>query len=194
MIIIIFIKSHLPEYLVAAFVKKLAYISIRVSVDACAFCLVMIYNLIFRHSKIDYLIQFGPTKQKYLSRRQKRLLYENGFIDNNFDNKKMYVENDPFLFNEKNPKHSNACNSQLWELETLCHHVNPKISQLAINIKKQLKEGFPEYKVEEYLDWTMENLFEQTLQSKKYSIIPSKDYRNEKLFNNESLFNELFEF
>ena len=161
-----FMKStHLPEYLVAAFVKKLARISLFSPAYACNYILAVIYNLVTRHPQISFLIQKGEIEPKYLSRLQKKYLQEK--------NPEIYSKNDekihdPFDPNEKDPKQCRAMESQLWEIETLLHHSNSEVSKFARDIKRHFLEGFPQYDIKKFTTVTTETTFNTLLEKKKF--------------------------
>ena len=161
-----FMKStHLPEYLVAAFVKKLARISLFAPAYACNYILAVIYNLVSRHPQISFLVQKGEIEPKYLSRIQKKYLMEKNSEIYLKDNRKIV---DPFDPNEKDPKECKAMQSQLWEIETLLYHSNGEVAKFARDIKRHFLEGFPLFDIKKYTTITTETMFATISEKKKF--------------------------
>lgn len=97
-------SSHLPENLVAAFVKRLARLSLVAPPQDITTIIYFIGNLILRHPGLKRLI-CHPTGGE--------------------------IPRDPFLMDERDPVQSNALESSLWEIESLQQHVMPSIAQAA---------------------------------------------------------------
>ncbi|QQP57258.1 Nucleolar complex protein 4 -like protein, partial [Caligus rogercresseyi] len=85
-------SSHLPEYLVAAFVKRLSRITLTAPANSLPLVFQFIGNLLIRHSGLLKMIH----KETGAS-----------------------VEEDPFLPLEEDPSKCRAGESSLWEIETL---------------------------------------------------------------------------
>ncbi|GFN95550.1 nucleolar complex protein 4 homolog [Plakobranchus ocellatus] len=96
-------STHLPSYLVAAFAKRLAQLSLHAPASALYTSLPFIMNLISRH----------PACEVLLHRTENPLEFDH----------------DPFLPNEPDPKNSKALESCLWELQTLERHIDPNIAE-----------------------------------------------------------------
>lgn len=99
-------SSHLPENLVAAFVKRLARLSLVAPLQDITTIIYFIGNLILRHPGLKRLIchPSGGTKE---------------------------VPRDTFIMDERDPVESNALESSLWEIASLQQHVVPSIAQAA---------------------------------------------------------------
>lgn len=104
-------STHLPENLVAAFVKRLARLSlIAPSEDIIIICM-FIGNLIIRHPGLKYLLH---------------KISDQG------------INSDPYCMEEQNPYKSNATNSSLWEIQTLQNHVLPAVQLSAAFITSEM--------------------------------------------------------
>lgn len=97
-------SSHLPEGLVAAFVKRLARLALIAPPQDIVIILRFIGNLIMRHPALKRLI-FHPNGGE--------------------------VSQDPFIMDERDPSKSNALDSSLWEVATLQSHVLPSVATAA---------------------------------------------------------------
>lgn len=97
-------SSHLPEGLVAAFVKRLARLALIAPPQDIVIILRFIGNLIMRHPALKRLI-FHPQGGE--------------------------VSQDPFIMDERDPIKSNALDSSLWEVATLQSHVLPSVATAA---------------------------------------------------------------
>lgn len=103
-------STHLPAYLIAAFVKKLSRIALISRTDSILRILCLVINLMIRHLSISVLIhREGPT-----------------------------VFEDPFDFDASDPAKSCAMKSSLWEIKTLQSHVVPHVSRKAKRINRAL--------------------------------------------------------
>ncbi|GFR90716.1 nucleolar complex protein 4 homolog [Elysia marginata] len=98
-------STHLPSYLVAAFAKRLARLSLHAPTPALYISLPFIMNLISRHPACEVLLHRteGPSE----------------------------FDQDPFLPDEPDPKNSKALESCLWELQTLEKHIDPNVAEKA---------------------------------------------------------------
>ncbi|XP_050428281.1 nucleolar complex protein 4 homolog [Adelges cooleyi] len=108
----IFLRStHLPELLVAAFVKRMSRLSLVAPPTDIKIMAVFIGNLLIRHPSLKVMFQ-----------------------DNSI------VSSDPYVFEEKDPTKSNALSSSLWELVSLKQHVLPKVSKSVTFLFKKLPQ------------------------------------------------------
>lgn len=125
-------STHIPEYIVAAFVKRLS----RLSLVAPASCLVLILkfiaNLIIRYPGLMKLIH-NPDATA--------------------------LENDPFDPNEPDLSKCRAVESSLWEIATLKQHVVPNISKATGFLDKTLPPI--EYDISELVETTYEEIHER---------------------------------
>ncbi|KAL9643467.1 hypothetical protein ABK040_010082 [Willaertia magna] len=160
-------SSHLPEYIVAAFIKKLIRVSLEVPSYAIVYILSLVYNLMFRHPQLSFLVQYEEISPKILSRRQKQILKEQK--PELYEEKKELI--DVFDVNETDPKLSRAMESQLWEIETLIHHSNSNVSKLAKDLKKHFANGYPQYNIKNLVTLTSESMFEQLADKKQFTKV-----------------------
>lgn len=128
---------HLPEYLVAAFAKKMARLSLHAPAPAIPMMCDFITNLIIEHPGLRTLVNKKP-----LDTTNKK---EDGSLE---------LEGDPFDEDEVDPIKSKAMDSCLWEIKTLQHHILPTISLSARFISKTLP------KVQKDLDETLSQTYE----------------------------------
>jgi len=106
------VYSHLPEYLVGAFVKRMA----RLSLHAPSSCLPMIFDFI-----TNLLIEHPGLKT---------MVHKEGAT--------VEFQEDPFLENEEDPFKTRALESTLWEIKTLQKHPVPAIAAHAQFIERPL--------------------------------------------------------
>ena len=148
-------STHLPQYLVAAYIKRLASIAVQAPAHSIRPILVIISNLVTRH----------PNCYVMLSRPDG-----------------VYPDKDPYLPEEPDPMKSNAMDSCLWELEALKHHYCPETAGLISKLfKPPLKRK--ERSVTSYIgdnDRTVEKLLKRCqadFENDKYSLIkPDKEF------------------
>uniref|UniRef100_A0A8C1BFF4 Nucleolar complex associated 4 homolog n=1 Tax=Cyprinus carpio carpio TaxID=630221 RepID=A0A8C1BFF4_CYPCA len=108
----IFLSStHLPAYLVAAFVKRFARLSLTAPPTALLILLPFICNLIRRHPSCRVLIH-RPSAPC----------------------------DDPYVMEEEDPAQCHALESSLWEIKTLQKHYHPDVAKAAMKINEPLTE------------------------------------------------------
>ena len=144
-------STHLPQYLVAAYMKRLAIIAVQAPAHSIRPILVIIYNLVTRHPNC-YVMLYRPDG--------------------------VYPDKDPYLPEELDPMKSNAIDSCLWELGTLKHHYCPETAGLISKLfKPPLKKK--ERSIASYIgdnDKTLEKLIKRCqadFENDKFSFIKS---------------------
>ena len=153
MLLNLFLSStHLPEYLIAAFIKKMS----RLSLVAPTHSLVLIIKFI-----ANLLVRF-PSLRK---------------LTNNPD--VSGVDSDPFVMDEKEPSSSKASESSLWEIATLKHHVIPFISKAAQFVDRNPPDI--EYDLSDIVETTYEDVFEKATKIKMKEV-PTTFHKPESLF------------
>ncbi|KAJ8926680.1 hypothetical protein NQ314_020929 [Rhamnusium bicolor] len=125
-------STHLPENLVAAFVKRLARLAlIAPSEDIIIICN-FIGNLILRHPGLKCLLNNPDCGT---------------------------ASTDPYIMEERDPLKSNAISSSLWELQTLQHHVLQSVASAARFINTPLPSV--EWDLSKILDNTGDDIFDK---------------------------------
>ncbi|CRK86758.1 CLUMA_CG000590, isoform A [Clunio marinus] len=140
-------SSYLPETLVAAFIKRLARLSLIAPPQDIIIILYFIGNLIIRHPGLKRLI-----------------------CDQNSDGTQEIAE-DPFIMDEADPNKANALKSSLWEIQMLRNHVLPNVAQVAKNIVTQPLPN-QEWDLSNFLELKEDDLFDQEISKKvrEYAI------------------------
>lgn len=140
-------SSHLPEALVAAFVKRLARLALIAPPQDIVIILRFIGNLILRHPALKRLI-FHPNGGE--------------------------VSQDPFIMEERDPIKSNALNSSLWEVATLQSHVLPSIATAAKFISNPFPSV--EWDLASVLEINENDIFDKEIakKSKEYALNPER--------------------
>ncbi|XP_055389054.1 nucleolar complex protein 4 homolog A [Condylostylus longicornis] len=134
----IFLSStHLPENLVAAFVKRLARLSLLAPPQDVEIILYFIGNLILRHPGLKRLICHPVGGE---------------------------VSQDPYIMDERDPTKSNALESSLWEIVALQSHIMPSISTAAKFISQPLPSQ--EWDLSNVLDLKEDDVFDQEISRK----------------------------
>ncbi|KAL3273237.1 hypothetical protein HHI36_014691 [Cryptolaemus montrouzieri] len=127
-------STHLPENLVAAFVKRLARLALIAPPEDILVICMFIGNLILRHPGLKCLLN--------------RVSSTNPNID-------------PYIMEESDPIKSNAINSSLWEIQTLQQHTLPSVARAASFINNPLPPT--EWDITKHLDNTGESLFDKEI-------------------------------
>ncbi|KAM4710511.1 nucleolar complex protein 4 homolog isoform 2-T2 [Discoglossus pictus] len=136
-------STHLPAYLVAAFAKRLARLSLTAPPQVLLMTVPLICNLIRRHPASSPLIH-RPTAAEDLM-------------------------TDPYIMDEPDPAKCCAMESSLWELEALQKHYHPDVVRAANVISRALST--PETDISELLEMSSYELFDKELK-KKFGSIP----------------------
>ncbi|TRY88577.1 hypothetical protein DNTS_034550 [Danionella cerebrum] len=139
----IFLSStHLPVYLVAAFVKRLSRLSLSAPPTALLILLPFICNLIRRHPSCRTLIHRPSAADE--------------------------PREDPYVMEEDDPGQCRALESSLWEIQTLQKHYHPDVAKAAMKINVPLSEQ--EEDISEVLELSTFELMERELKAKKDGI------------------------
>ncbi|KAJ3257466.1 hypothetical protein HK103_004541 [Boothiomyces macroporosus] len=121
-------STYIPSYLVSAFIKRMARISLGAPPAGIIMILPLIYNLFRLH----------PSSLTLIHRED---------VDN---------IKDPYIFEKLDPNESKASESCLWELELLKNHYYPTVSTLAHIFQDSLAK--PSYDLEDFLDYSYSNV------------------------------------
>ncbi|KAI8092693.1 CBF/Mak21 family-domain-containing protein [Halteromyces radiatus] len=134
----IFLSSaYLPAALIAAFIKRLARLSLTAPPAASVIIVPFIYNLMKRH----------PTCMKMIHSQSAT------------------PSTDPFDFDTLDPYQCHAIDSSLWELQTLSQHYYANVSTLAKIFTEQFLK--PKYNLEDFLDHTYATFFKTEIERKR---------------------------
>ncbi|KAI9189710.1 Maturation and nuclear export of 40S ribosomal subunits interacting protein [Blastocladiella emersonii ATCC 22665] len=123
-------STHIPAYLVAAFVKKMSRLALYAPPAGVLITLPLVYNLIKQHPQCFALIHRTDVD----------------------------LRNDPFDMDAEDPAESKALESSLWEVVTLQKHYFPNVATMSKIFTQKLSK--PGYELEDFLDYTYGNLFE----------------------------------
>uniref|UniRef100_A0A182K4S0 CCAAT-binding factor domain-containing protein n=1 Tax=Anopheles christyi TaxID=43041 RepID=A0A182K4S0_9DIPT len=139
-------SSHLPEGLVAAFVKRLARLTLIAPPQDIVIILRFIGNLILRHPALKRLI-FHPTGGE--------------------------ASSDPYVMEERDPMKSKALESSLWEIAALQNHVLPSVASAARFISNPLPSV--EWDLSEVLEINENDIFHKEIMSKTQEFFVNID-------------------
>uniref|UniRef100_A0A1A9WA77 CCAAT-binding factor domain-containing protein n=1 Tax=Glossina brevipalpis TaxID=37001 RepID=A0A1A9WA77_9MUSC len=144
----IFLSStHLPEGLVAAFVKRLARLSIVAPPQDAVIILYFIGNLMMRHNGLRKLI-CAPNE--------------------------IQVSRDPYVMEERQPAKANAMESSLWEIVALQKHALPSVAAAAKFIMQPIPKH--EWDLSLVLEIKEDDIFDQEISKrcKQYAMAIEK--------------------
>lgn len=130
-------STHLPENLVAAFVKRLARLALQSPTEDAVIMIRFVCNLLLRHTGLQKLIRASHAVDEL---------------------------SDPYNQTESDPVKSQAINSSLWEITLLQKHVVPEVANAARFINSSLP--IMEFDLAPLLDRKECNIFDDELQSK----------------------------
>lgn len=134
-------SAYLPAALIAAFIKRMARLSLTAPPAACVIIIPFIYNLLKRHPTCMALIH---------------------------SNKATDESNDPFDMDVLDPYECQAIDSSLWEVQTLAQHYYANVSTLAKIFGEQFLK--PKYNLEDFLDHTYATFFTTEIDRKRKKV------------------------
>lgn len=125
-------SSGLPDYMLAAFAKRLARLALYSTPGSAALACGLIFNAMLRHPSVRVLINRplgtpAPMASAKLSATPTAM--------------ELAGSADPFLPDEAEPEKSRAIESCLWEVETLKSHYCPTVSSLAALFAKPIEKN-----------------------------------------------------
>ncbi|KAH8256299.1 hypothetical protein KR038_006815 [Drosophila bunnanda] len=129
-------STHLPENLVAAFVKRLARLALQSPTEDAVIMIRFVCNLLLRHTGLQKLIRSSLAEKV----------------------------SDPYDEQESNPVKSQAINSSLWEITLLQKHAVPEVANAARFINASLP--VMEFELGDLLERKECNIFDDELQTK----------------------------
>lgn len=139
-------STHLPEYLVAAFVKRIARLCLTAPAPTIPMAVRFIHNLLHRHPGLARLIDGSDTVGS--------------------------LQSDPFDNMAEDPADCRAIDSSLWEIETLQNHALPQVSTAAKDlIEKGLRQQ--ELDVSSMLEMDWSDVMEIETKKKVFPNVPT---------------------
>jgi len=160
--------SHLPAYLVAAFIKKFARLLLVAPPFGCSLMITIIWNLLKKHPSCRNLIHHS---QKQAVSREVLLIGWNP--ENQENERKPLCEMegfDPYIFSEEDPAKCNAIHSSLWELEVMSQHYCPSVSRLVKIFEGDFDKK--EHDVLSIIEQSFESLFYVEIKKKSKGVTP----------------------
>ncbi|XP_013099965.1 nucleolar complex protein 4 homolog A [Stomoxys calcitrans] len=136
-------STHLPENLVAAFIKRLARLSLISPPQDAIIMMYFIGNLLLRHLGLKKLICATQADE---------------------------VSKDPYIMEEREPTKSNAIDSSLWEVIALQKHSIPSVATAARFISQPLPKH--EWDLSTVLEVKEDDIFDQEIakKTKQYAM------------------------
>ncbi|XP_067135535.1 nucleolar complex protein 4 homolog B isoform X1 [Centruroides vittatus] len=126
-------STHIPEYLVAAFIKRLSRLCLIIPASSLFVVIPFIRNLLIRH-QLQILIN-NPSDVE--------------------------ITDDPYIMDEPDPLKCKALESSLWEIKTLQSHWHPEVAIKARFINKPLPKM--ESDLSEFYELDSHELFEKEI-------------------------------
>ncbi|KAH7827163.1 putative nucleolar complex protein 4 [Monocercomonoides exilis] len=110
----------LPSSIAASFARRIGNLALTAPSVVCCGCLAVIHNVLVRHPPLRKMIGIGKFNQKASESssgddKTKRMKRASAIMD----------------MTEKDPMKTNAENTSLWEVSTLCSHWNVDVARLA---------------------------------------------------------------
>ncbi|NXR58374.1 NOC4L protein, partial [Rhadina sibilatrix] len=135
-------SSHLPAYLVAAFIKRLSRLALTAPPEALLMIIPFICNLFRRHPACRLLVHRpgGPAD----------------------------MSEDPYVMEEEEPSKSKALESSLWEIQSLQNHYHPDVARAAAVLNQSLSEM--EDDISGLLELSAYELFDREVKKKAVDV------------------------
>eukprot|EP00940_MAST-03C_sp_MAST-3C-sp2_P002939 g2939.t1 len=140
------LSTHIPAYLVAAFLKRLARLCLVAPPSGALFVVPLLYNMLKRHPQCEGLVQRSEAIDEDERRRV-----------------------DPFLSTKESPRDANAIESSLWELRALQAHYCPAVASMAAVFDEQEREAF---RMSDFTATSYAALFDQSVKRGKRAKKP----------------------
>ena len=168
-------SSHLPEYLVAAFVKRISRIALTAPANALLMVLPFIgkykdYVTYFIHGQGFISVNIYSRSYAILCNLIGNLILRHRGLIRMIDGSNINLEKDPFIEDEADPAKCNALESDLHEIRTLQSSALPQVSQMAKFIDKQLPQI--EWDITQHLELTMEDMMSIEYKKKVFVNVP----------------------
>ena len=176
-------STHLPAYLVAAFIKRLCQRSLSAPPPGILTALPLVWNLLQRHPQCGVLIQrtrLGSNDGLSSSSGEDLLLLESEAKGR-----------DPYRPDEADPGKSNAIDSSLWELELLQSHYCSAVSRFVQVFKKPYEPKANLYPIADFASITYDSLIKRDI-FKKFTSIPTEFEDRTSVFQSDSIFETLW--
>jgi len=137
-------STHVPEYIAAAFVKRLSRLALIAPPNVIILLLHLVGNFMIRHKGLA-IMGHNPQNQTDVS-------------------------GDPYLVEESNMTRCNALDSSLWEIKTLQSHVLPEVAHTAKFIDRDLPKM--EWDTSQDLELSLEDMLEKEMKRKNSDDVP----------------------
>jgi len=174
-------SSHLPDYLVVSFTKRLVWLQLRAPAEVMCALATLIANLVRRYPVCKELVQRPPPLPKA-----------------DGSEKVEYCPKDSFDISCDDMQKSGAETSSLWELRTLEKHFAPSVSKTCSAFSQQkfiqnigMKTRAPD--VKKHLDTTYKSMIASHRKRKKGSNV-LEFRKREKFLSGDALFQKCFAF
>ncbi|KAJ1915313.1 Maturation and nuclear export of 40S ribosomal subunits interacting protein [Tieghemiomyces parasiticus] len=158
-------STHLPAYLVAAFIKRMARLTLAAPPATAVFAIPWIYNLLKAHPSCMTLIhrETGPNTEGLRLRESADEVSQDRSSSATNDGAAVadWLASDPYDHTAQDPAESHAAESSLWEIHTLQSHFAHQVSVLARVFSERFTK--PAYDLEDFLDHTYTTLFESEI-------------------------------
>lgn len=150
--------ANLPLYMITAFLKRFARLSLAVSPSTSMLLIAIVYRVLLKYPATHVLLHRTHNFDPKLDTEEAPVASVFPFFTGN---RMKAVEEDPYNMEEPDPSKCRAIESSLWEMKTLANHAVPAVATLA-----QLLFGSNELKrtqltVTDFTDESYQTLFEQ---------------------------------
>jgi U3 small nucleolar RNA-associated protein 19 len=181
-------SSHLPAYLVAAFIKRMARLAMFAPTPAILAVLPMIHNLLRQHSECRVLLHreypSAGGEDNTAATDPPIEINESSSCTAIMD---ALLRMDPYDAYEADPEKCNAIESSLWELETLQDHYLPQIANFVKGFRKIIDVKQMPFDVEDFLDLSYDKLIDAELDKKLKNPAPLNYQFSKTLFGDNEL-------
>eukprot|EP01102_Stenamoeba_stenopodia_P014067 TRINITY_DN4643_c0_g1_i2.p1 TRINITY_DN4643_c0_g1~~TRINITY_DN4643_c0_g1_i2.p1 ORF type:complete len:184 (-),score=31.38 TRINITY_DN4643_c0_g1_i2:172-723(-) len=164
-------STHLPSYLVAAFIKRLTRLLLTAPPAGCMFVLPFIFNLLCRHPACQVLIHRQSERE---GKVQPLLLLSTDTNSKLPEKLRTPLESfsgfDPYDPTEPDPSKCKAIDSSLWEMEAIRNHYEPTISRLVPILERDMRKSVL-FDINDFVDYSYQKQFEKHCRSKTKAVL-----------------------
>ena len=151
-------STHISSNIVAAFIKRMARLSLSAPPSSILIILALTYNLLKSH----------PTCMKMIHRPD------------------TFLKKDPFNMEEEDPAKSGALESSLWEISMHVNHYHPAVSSLAEVYSQPFKKK--SYRLDKYIDGSYSSMIDAEMKrSSQYAPTIQEDQSKDSFTSQNSL-------
>eukprot|EP01114_Cavostelium_apophysatum_P019445 TRINITY_DN6275_c0_g1_i2.p1 TRINITY_DN6275_c0_g1~~TRINITY_DN6275_c0_g1_i2.p1 ORF type:complete len:570 (+),score=171.61 TRINITY_DN6275_c0_g1_i2:151-1860(+) len=189
-------SSYLSAGVVAAFIKKIARLSLQAPPAGALVCISFIYHLLKTHTQVRILIDNQKEVVEKVEDAKPILLI--GVTAGTLNQTKKLTEvpgYDKYLPDESDPANANALQSSLWEIKALASHYHPTVSRFTRIFEQNME--LKQFPMEDTFDESYQSLFDSEIargEKRREEVVPLSTNPKASFFSGDESFKDLWKF